>query len=433
MKVSVIILAGGSGKRLGDSVPKQFLKLSGVPIFIHTIKEFKKCNFVTSITLSVSKEVEDWYNSNNVKSLSETVYGLVDNIKYCNTTRVTDSLEFISNNCNDDTIVIAHDAVRPLLGSRIIEDGISILSSNNNTIAIPTYKIQESIVKVDNSYIIDGANRNEVVLNQTPEFYRGATVANIATECLNNFSNDYDEYGSIYWAIGKVPILKIEGEACNIKITKAHDLVIAERLFEFVNNTWPDPVLTGKEKVLLIGSRSGIGTEIKKELERLAVNTYCLNRPEFDALDYKSLTNSELYREYDACIYLPHIMYGTRDDVYKVNLFVPQMLIEKSHYILKQHGSFLVFGSSSAYKGREDVPCDYSASKAALINYVESISPVLYRSYGIHLNCLCPRKTNTRMHTTIRKDQVLSPESVALQAIKMIFCKNRFGEIYNMR
>jgi 2-C-methyl-D-erythritol 4-phosphate cytidylyltransferase len=56
MSVSVIIPAGGIGKRFGSSIPKQFLEISGIPILIHTIRIFDEVEEVDDIVVSVHSE-----------------------------------------------------------------------------------------------------------------------------------------------------------------------------------------------------------------------------------------------------------------------------------------------------------------------------------------------------------------------------------------
>ena len=125
--IYVEILAGGKGTRMGNTdLPKQFLKIGGKPIFIHTIEAFLNSNMIDKIILCTPKvwleyagdEINKYLGDDNNISLVEGGATRQDT--------VLNGCKYIVDQygLNDDDILITHDAVRPFINKRIIEENI---------------------------------------------------------------------------------------------------------------------------------------------------------------------------------------------------------------------------------------------------------------------------------------------------------------------
>jgi NAD(P)-dependent dehydrogenase (short-subunit alcohol dehydrogenase family) len=123
---------------------------------------------------------------------------------------------------------------------------------------------------------------------------------------------------------------------------------------------------------------------------------------------------------------------GGMDDLFAVNFRSVVAVCDLARRCMRD-GAIVVVGSSSAMKGRENFPL-YSASKAAVNNFVEGIAPGLFRECGVRINCVNPGATNTRMIASgvaTNKDP-LEPEDVA-GIIVACTQPTETGQIINIR
>ena len=116
-----IILAGGSGSRIGGTLPKQFLSVAGKKIIEHTIDVFENNDLIDEIAIVSKKE----YTSDVERIVTTNQYHKVKKILTGGKERYDSSLAAISAYTNDDDNLLLHDAVRPLVNDRIINDCIA--------------------------------------------------------------------------------------------------------------------------------------------------------------------------------------------------------------------------------------------------------------------------------------------------------------------
>lgn len=215
MQKIALIVAGGKGERMNSSIPKQFLLLNGLPILMHTIKQF---SHLEGIVLVLPKTQFNLWEELCIKYNFTEKYTLVQGGE----TRfhsVKNGLEKVGNN----SIVAIHDGVRPLISKHLITKLIEGTSENIGTISI--IPIKDSIRKVEgeNSTHIDRSNLFKV---QTPQCFLSNNIKEAYTQ---NFSDIFTDDASVFEANGG-KINTILGEEKNIKITTQEDLKIAEIL-----------------------------------------------------------------------------------------------------------------------------------------------------------------------------------------------------------
>jgi 2-C-methyl-D-erythritol 4-phosphate cytidylyltransferase len=143
MKNIAVILAGGSGSRLGNETPKQFLKVAGKQIIEHTLTVFQNAARIDEICiisrLDYVEEVESLVNRNQFTKVKKILVGGKE--------RYESSLTAIRAYTNDMDNLLFHDAVRPLVNERIINDCIDALKRYNAVdVAVPT---TDTIVAID--------------------------------------------------------------------------------------------------------------------------------------------------------------------------------------------------------------------------------------------------------------------------------------------
>lgn len=224
------ILAGGVGKRMGyTEMPKQFLSLAGKPIIIHTVEKFLYNDRIDKIIIGCVKsyvahteQILKKYDLLNDKiSVIEggadrngTIYNIIKEMRRLG--------------AEDGSIAVTHDAIRPFVSSRIINENIdAAMKYGVCDTAIPAY---DTVVKsIDGDFISEIPVRKDYFLGQTPQSFK-----------IEMFENDYtalsDEQKEILTDACKIFVLAgkkvniVDGEVLNIKITTPYDLKIANAL-----------------------------------------------------------------------------------------------------------------------------------------------------------------------------------------------------------
>ena len=216
----VIIVAGGSGRRMGATLPKQFMMLGNEPILAHSINRIHEALPAAEIVVVLPEEhIALWRN----------IAARFDVAHHKITAGGTERFYSVKNGLkelSDEVKIIAvHDAVRPLASKKLIIK--LILEAEKRVAVIPVVAPVDSFRKIegDDSKIID---RSALRIVQTPQVF-DATILRKAYE--QDFSSTFTDDASVVEAIGK-KITLCEGERENIKITTPEDMVIATALLE---------------------------------------------------------------------------------------------------------------------------------------------------------------------------------------------------------
>jgi len=227
MKNIAVILAGGSGKRMGAYLPKQFLKIAGTPIIEHSIAVFERHPAISEICVVIHPDfVAD------VKSIvSEAGFSKVDKVLCGGKERSDSSLAAISAYENEqDVNLIFHDAVRPFLSQRIISDVIAGLDEGKSVaVAIPS---TDTIFKLNDSKCIDSVPpREQLYRAQTPQAFSYVTVKKAYELAMKDIGfKATDDCGVVLNYLPDEAIHIVEGDEKNIKITFEQDLAKGEEL-----------------------------------------------------------------------------------------------------------------------------------------------------------------------------------------------------------
>ena len=127
-----IITAGGFGDRMDSQIPKQFLDLKGIPVIIHTLSRFEKCDAIDEIIVVC---LHGWEESLRKLASEYNITKLVTIVTGGNNSQesVSRGVDFmVSNNYSDDDVVIVHESVRLFISDRIIMDNIKTCSRYGN-------------------------------------------------------------------------------------------------------------------------------------------------------------------------------------------------------------------------------------------------------------------------------------------------------------
>lgn len=221
MKKHAIIVAGGTGKRMGTEIPKQFLKLGSKPVLMHTIEKFKKYDSEIEIILVLPKHQFEYWEMLCEDFKFEIKHTIVEGGEK-RFFSVKNGLSAIDDN---EGIVAIHDGVRPCVSRETIDACFQLAAEKGN--AIPYFNVQDSIrvIEDDKSSIV---NRSKYKIIQTPQVFDLKSIKDAYNcEFLESFTDD----ASVYERAGH-KINLVLGNKENIKITHPTDLRIAELFIE---------------------------------------------------------------------------------------------------------------------------------------------------------------------------------------------------------
>lgn len=212
-----IIVAGGTGTRMGSDVPKQFLLLMGEPILMHTIRVFYGISSITELILVLPESQIDYWND----LCKHHNFNIAHTIVKGGETRFQSVSNGLAKINNLDALVAIHDGVRPLVSKEVIENCYIDAEQFGN--AIPVIKPVES-VRLSEKASTYPFDREKVYLVQTPQVFKSSIIKKCyETAWQPSFTDD----ASVVEFSGE-NIHLVEGNRENIKITTPLDLKIAE-------------------------------------------------------------------------------------------------------------------------------------------------------------------------------------------------------------
>lgn len=225
------ILAGGKGTRMGSQdKPKQFLELGRKPILIHSVEKFLAMpEFEKVIVLCPDSWVEKTKDIINKYCLLAEKCSVIAGGSDRNGT-IAKAIDFIENNygINADTVLLTHDAVRPFVTYRIIEDNLKAL--HNCDACDTVIPCTDTIIKSRDGNFLEGVpNRDVLYQGQTPQTFKAATLKRIQDSLSAEERSTLTDACKICSLKG-VPCALVKGEPFNIKITYPTDLKMASAL-----------------------------------------------------------------------------------------------------------------------------------------------------------------------------------------------------------
>jgi len=220
MKKYAVIVAGGSGTRMGNVIPKQFLLLKGKPVLWYTIDSFLRAyedmNIILVLPKDHIKKGEKIINQLNAETRIVIVEG--------GTTRF-DSVKLGLQKITDDAVVFVHDGVRCLISVPLIRRCYNQAIEKGS--AIPAVAATDSIRIVKNGSHYPN-ERQEVRIVQTPQTFLSKIILPAFEQ---SYRDSFTDEATVVEANGSAVFLT-EGEYDNIKITRPIDLLVAERIIE---------------------------------------------------------------------------------------------------------------------------------------------------------------------------------------------------------
>lgn len=221
-KITAIILAGGSGKRMGGDIKKQYMLLAGYPVLYYSLKVFQESCvdeiiLVTNEEEYCQKEIIEKYHFHKVKHIVpggaeryDSVYaGLI-----------------AAENCS---YVLIHDGARPFVTQKMIEDSVEMVKTCHAcVVGMP---VKDTIKIADEEdFAIKTPAREKVWQIQTPQTFSYSLILEAYEKILADSPNGITDDAMVVEYGRQSRVKLIQGSYENLKITTPEDIIIAEAL-----------------------------------------------------------------------------------------------------------------------------------------------------------------------------------------------------------
>lgn len=430
-----VILAGGIGSRTGLKKPKQFLKIAGKTILEHTLDVFEKHPKINEIAI-VAKHDFHYYID---QLLKKSLYKKVKKILCSGNERYQSTLSALNAYKDEiDSILIIHDAVRPMISHSIIDACIEAMNKYDAVdVAIPA---SDTIIEVENDFIYKIPIRSRMYSGQTPQCFKVKVLKKAYDIALKdkNFQVT-DDCKVVVNYLPDTKVFVVNGATSNIKLTHIEDLYLIEKLFQIkklnIENT--DFNFLKNKNIIVFGGNSGIGKSIvylaskyNANIESYSRSNQCDIRNIADVKNALSLFYKK-YKRIDSVIVCSSVLikeslyssdYNNIFEQIDVNYTGSVICAKESfNYLKESKGNLILFTSSSYSLGRMNYSI-YSSAKSAIVNFTQALAEEWF-DFNIKVNCICPHRTNTPMRTknfgTEDLSTLLSPYEVAEKTLQL--------------
>lgn len=209
-----LILAAGEGQRFNSKKPKQFFKVNGLPMIEYSLSIFEENDFVDKIIVVTNPINKKYFSYEKYKKICAIIPG--------SETRQQSSFEglkYIKQHYENCALVIIHDADRPLLEEKIVNENIKYAQKYNSAVTV-TNCLDSIVLSDDSNFASRYLDRNKVFLVQTPQTFNFSLIYSAYLKNITNLASFTDD-SSIFSTISRVKFVK--GDAKNFKVTSRDD------------------------------------------------------------------------------------------------------------------------------------------------------------------------------------------------------------------
>lgn len=443
----VIILASGTGLRFRSETPKQFIKLAGKRVIEHTLDCFEQHAAIDEI-LVVTAE--------NQKPLVEEIvlqnaYKKVRRILIGGTTRQASTAAGIAAIVGDNHKVLVHDAVRPLLDHATIDRCLMALDTADciDTVIPPS----DTIVQASSENTIANIpDRSTLRLGQTPQGFRSGLLrhAHHLAKEDNNLKVTDDCGIVLYYHLA--PVVLVEGNVSNIKITHPSDIYLADRLFQLRSaaTTQVDLHHLKNKVVVVLGASRGIGlacVELAQQYRAVVVEASRQNG--VDVCDRKAINRlfAQTVQQHGRIDFIVNtagvLRTGTLatqtkeliNEQLDINLKGSIIVAQEGFECMKETGGSIALFTSSSYTRGRAFSAVYSATKAAVVNLTQGLAHE-FHPFNVRINAINPERTATPMRTenfgNEPEETLLDAKTVAKATLATLL-RSISGEVVDVR
>lgn len=227
MKNIAIVLAAGRGKRMGTTVPKQFLEIEGKPIIYYTLQSFEESELADEVILVTGEELRGYCQKEIVEKFG---FHKVKKVISGGKERYDSVYEGLKA-CEDCAYVYIHDGARPFVTEEVIRRSLEGAKEYGASIAAVPSK---DTVKVGNAQgiVVETLDRSVLWNVQTPQTFSYSLIRKAHEEMRKREMTGVTDDSMLVEELGLCQVKLVEGSYDNIKITTPEDLILAEKIIE---------------------------------------------------------------------------------------------------------------------------------------------------------------------------------------------------------
>lgn len=220
VKKYAVIVAGGKGSRMGSQEPKQFIEIGGLPVLMHTIKQFYLADASTDLIVVLpQQQIARW-----AQLVEQHSFGIPHRVTSGGATRFQ-SVKKGLRLAHGHALVAIHDGVRPFTGTQTINAAFAMAAAKGS--AVVAISLKDSIREITKAGSVAKV-RSNYRLVQTPQVFN---LKLLKEACETEEKPFFTDDASVYEYAGHMVYL-VDGHPENIKITTPEDLLIAETLLK---------------------------------------------------------------------------------------------------------------------------------------------------------------------------------------------------------
>ena len=436
--LSCLLLAAGTGERFQNSIPKQYHQLSGKKIYLHTLEQFLNIPDISEIIVVCSsffvEQIKQDLGAYKEYPIRIAVGG--------DSRQQSSYLGLLACDIRT-THVMIHDAVRPFVSKKIIQENIELAFKYGACdTCIPSH---DTIVHTkDEKNILCIPSRREYLRGQTPQSFSYDAIVKAHKKAYDEGITQATDDCQLFLRLNQ-DVKIAQGCETNIKITTELDLFYAEQILR-LNRSFSSEMLDKsslKNKVFAItGASGGIGKEIAALLNQSGATVIELSRSSTPSVD---LTSEKSTKQAFSKIFQTHqkidglincIGYLKVQNLDELSSSDISKLIECNftsfvyackYCCIKDNGHIINLSSSSYIRGRKSYAI-YSGMKAAVVNFTQGLS---LEKPTLSINSIIPTRTDTEMRRENfpkeEKESLLPPKKVAERILHTLLTKNLTG------
>ena len=228
-----LILAGGTGARMGQDIPKQFIHVNNIPVMIYTLRAFQQHAEIDRIQVVCidgwEAVLRGYAQQFNITKLADVVPGGAT--RFASTLMGMESLGAV----HDDDVIIVHDAVRPLVTMEAISDTIRVCKQEGNSMSILDC-VDTMYARTEQGFTSETVERSGLVRGQTPEAVNGRRMREMYA-LAEQKGLQLDSISALQIALG-MEIHFAQGSERNIKLTRTEDIDLFKAMLQTERDEW---------------------------------------------------------------------------------------------------------------------------------------------------------------------------------------------------
>ncbi|MBI4403209.1 MAG: 2-C-methyl-D-erythritol 4-phosphate cytidylyltransferase [Deltaproteobacteria bacterium] len=229
LTIDAVLLGGGQGVRfsssLNASIPKQFSRISGLPVFLYALKALKSLDCIRRFFFVVPPEhlelAEELIQLHCSVLDPREIRVIAGGSRRLDSSRLAlDAIECVST---PPTRVLIHDACRPILPSLLLARVQTALLDRSYGAWVPVVPARDTLKQIRNDQVVETLNRTEIYHVQTPQVFEFSVIKSLIDKAKSLEGHEFTDDASVCEYYG-IPVGVFEGDVRNIKLTYGFEI-----------------------------------------------------------------------------------------------------------------------------------------------------------------------------------------------------------------